>query len=225
MIPVNEPLLDGNEKRYLCECIDTGWISSEGPFVERFEESFASRHGRRHGIAVANGSLALDLAFAALDLAPGDEVVMPSFTIISCAAAIVRAGGVPIPVDCDRSWNMDPALLEAAIGPRTKAVLVVHIYGLPSDMDRIVQIAAEKGLTIVEDAAQAHGQSFREHSCGSFGLMSTFSFYPNKHVTTGEGGMVLVDDPRLADKLRQLAGGRLMGRGADPQARHGRVPT
>src|SRR5215510_12978261 len=131
-IPVNEPLLDGKEKEYLCECIDTGWISSEGPFVERFEKLFAARVGRKHGIAVANGSVALDAAVVALGLKAGDEVIMPSFTIISCAAAVVRAGAKPVLVDSDpQTWNMDVEKVAANITPRTKAIMVVHIYGLP----------------------------------------------------------------------------------------------
>ena len=132
MIPVNTPLVDGNEERYLVECIRSGWVSSEGPFVERFEEQFAARVGRRFGIAVANGSLALDAAVAALDIGHGDEVIMPTFTIISCAAAVVRAGAKPVLVDCDPiTWNMDVAAIEARITSRTKAIMAVHIYGLP----------------------------------------------------------------------------------------------
>ena len=205
MIPVNEPLLDGNEKKYLVECIDTGWISSEGPFIRRFEEQFAATVGRRHGIAVANGSLALDAALVALDLSPGDEVLMPSFAIISCAAAIVRAGAVPVVIDADPvTWNMDVTQIERHITPRTKAIMVVHIYGLPSDMDPILALANKYGLRVVEDAAEMHGQSYRGRPCGSFGDLSIFSFYPNKHITTGEGGMIVTDSGALADKCRGL---------------------
>lgn len=205
MIPVNEPLLDGNEKKYLNECIDTGWISSEGPFIRRFEEQFASVVGRRHAIAVSNGSVALDAALVALDLRPGDEVLLPSFTIISCAAAIVRAGAVPVAIDADPlTWNMDVSQLEANITARTKAIMVVHIYGLPCDMDPILGLAEKYGLQIVEDAAEMHGQSYRGRPCGSFGEMSTFSFYPNKHITTGEGGMIVTDSDELAEKCRGL---------------------
>ena len=140
MIPVNTPLLDGNEERYLVECIRSGWVSSEGPFVERFEEQFAARVGRRFGIAVANGSLALDAAVAALDIGHGDEVIMPTFTIISCAAAVVRAGAKPVLVDCDPiTWNMDVAAIEARITSRTKAIMAVHIYGLPVDMAPLLE--------------------------------------------------------------------------------------
>ncbi len=205
MIPVNEPLLDGNEKKYLLECIDTGWISSEGPFIHRFEEQFAATVGRRHAIAVANGSMALEAAMVSLDLSSGDEVLMPSFTIISCAAAIVRIGAVPVVIDADPvTWNMNVAKIEAAITPRTKAIMVVHIYGLPCDMDPILSLAARYGLRVIEDAAEMHGQTYRGQPCGSFGDISTFSFYPNKLVTTGEGGMIVTDSDALAERCRSL---------------------
>ena len=205
MIPVNEPLLDGDELRLLRECIETGWISSEGPFVSRFEEQFAARMGRHYGVAVANGTAALEIAVAALDLGPGDEVIMPAFTIISCAGAIVRAGAVPVLVDADpATWNMRVEEIEARITPRTRAIMVVHIYGLPVDMDPLLAVATRHGLAIIEDAAQMHGQTYRGRPCGSFGDVSTFSFYPNKHVTTGEGGMVVTDRPEVAEAARSL---------------------
>ena len=205
MIQVNEPLLDGNEKKYLNECIDTGWISSEGPFIKRFEEGFAATMGRKHAIAVANGSMALDAAVAALNLEPGAEVLLPSFTIISCAAAIVRAGLVPVAVDADATtWNIDVSLIEAAITTRTKAIMVVHIYGLPCDMDPILAIANRHGLKMIEDAAEMHGQTYRGKPCGSFGDVSVFSFYPNKHITTGEGGMIVTNSDAIAAKCRSL---------------------
>ena len=205
LIPVNKPLLDGNEKKYLAECIDTGWISSEGPFVSRFEREFASEMGRRHGVAVANGSVALDAAVVALGLGQGDEVILPTLTIISCVAAIVRAGATPVLVDCDAAtFNMRPDLVAEKITSRTRAIMVVHIYGLPVDMDPILALAGKHGLKIIEDAAEAHGASYRERCCGSFGDLSIFSFYPNKHVTTGEGGMILSDDDELAERCRSL---------------------
>lgn len=205
MIPVNEPLLDGNEKKYLAECIDSGWISSEGPFVKRFESEFAERVGRKHAVAVANGSLALDAAIVALGLEPGSEVIMPSFTIISCATAIIRAGCVPVVVDADQlTWNIDPRKIEACITPRTRAIMAVHIYGLPCDMEAILDIVKRYNLRLIEDAAEAHGQSYRDRPCGSFGDISIFSFYPNKHVTTGEGGMIVTDSDDLAEKCNGL---------------------
>ena len=205
MIPVNRPLLDGNEKRYLCECIDTEWISSEGPFVKRLESGFSALCGRKHGTAVCNGSVALDLALAALRIGPGDEVVLPSFTIISCVAAIVRAGATPVLVDCQQdTWNMDPNLVAAKITPRTKAIMVVHIYGLPVDMDPILELAKRHKLFVIEDAAEQHGQTYKGRKVGSFGDITTVSFYPNKHITTGEGGMVLTDDDELTARCRDL---------------------
>ena len=204
-IPVNEPLLDGNEKKYLLECIDSGWISSEGPFVKEFEEKFAARVGRKHAIAVTNGTAAIDAAVDALGIGPGDEVILPTFTIISCILQIVRSGATPVLVDSDPlTWNMDVTQIESKITPRTKAIMVVHIYGLPVDMDSVLDIAKRYGLKIIEDAAETHGQTYRGKPCGSFGDISTFSFYPNKHITTGEGGMIVTDDDELAETCRSL---------------------
>ena len=204
-VAVNEPLLDGNEEKYLVECIRSGWISSEGPFVTRFESSFAERVNRRHGVAVCNGSVALDLAVTVLDIGIGDEVIMPAHTIISCPAAVVRAGATPVLVDCDPlTYNMRVDEIEARITAKTRAIMVVHIFGLPVDMDPLMALAQKYGLKIIEDAAEMHGQTYRDKPCGSFGDVSTFSFYPNKHITTGEGGMVVVNDDRLADRLRAM---------------------
>jgi len=205
-IPVNEPLLGGNEGRYLAQCVDTGWVSSEGPFVGRFEAGFAARTGRAHAVAVANGTAALELAMAALGLGPGDEVILPSFTIISCAAAVVRAGAVPVVVDSDpRTWCMDVGAVRAALTPRTRAVMAVHIYGLPVDMDPLLELAEAHGLAVIEDAAEAHGLTYKGRPCGGMGTVSVLSFYPNKLVTTGEGGMVLTGDAALAARVRSLA--------------------
>lgn len=205
MIPVNQPLLDGNEKRYLIECIDSGWISSEGPFVKSFEVKFAELVGRKHAIAVANGTAAIDAAIESLGIGPGDEVIMPSFTIISCIAQIVRNGAKPVLIDADpHTWNMDVNAIELKITPRTKAIMAVHIYGLPVDMDPILIIARKYGLKVIEDAAQVHGQTYKGKACGSFGDISTFSFYPNKHITTGEGGMIVTDCDELAEQCCSL---------------------
>ena len=204
-VPVNEPLLDGNEKKYLLECIEAGWISSEGPFVRKFEEQFASRVERKYGVAVANGSVALDAAVTALGIGPGDEVIMPTFTIISCAAAVVRAGAKPVLVDSDpHTWNMNIDHVASRITSRTRAIMVVHIYGLPVDMNPLIALAQRHGLWIIEDAAEMHGQEYCNRPCGSFGVISTFSFYPNKHITTGEGGMIVTDDEHLAERCRGL---------------------
>lgn len=198
-IPVNIPLLNGNEKKYLIECIDTGWISSEGPFIKQFEEKFAAKMGRKYGVAVSNASVALDALAIALDLKPGDEVIMPTFTIICCASAITRVGAVPVLVDADsETWNMDVSAIEAKITSRTKAIMVVHIYGIPVDMDPVIALAKKYNLKIIEDAAEQHGQHYKGRPVGSFGDISCFSFYPNKHITTGEGGMIATDDLHLA---------------------------
>ena len=204
-IPVNEPLLNGNEKKYLTECIDTGWISSEGPFVKKFEEQLATQVDRRFGVAVCNGTAALDAAIEALGIGYGDEVILPAFTIISCITQIIRAGAKPVLVDSDpMTWNMDVNQIEAKITAKTKAIMIVHIYGLPVDVDPVLELAKRYGLKVLEDAAEMHGQTYKGKSCGSFGDISTFSFYPNKHITTGEGGMILTNDQVLAETCQGL---------------------
>jgi len=209
VIPVNEPVLTGNEAKYLVECIDTGWISSEGQFVRRLEKGLAAVTAQRHGVAVVNGSAALELAVVALGIGPGDEVILPTFTIVSCAAAIIRAGATPVVVDSDPlTWNLNPAKIEDSITPHTKAIMAVHVYGLPVDMDPVMDIAGRHRLKVIEDAAEQLGQTYLSENglcpVGSFGDIATFSFYPNKHVTTGEGGMVVTSDDALADRCRQL---------------------
>lgn len=204
-IPVNEPLLNGNEKKYLVECVETGWISSEGPFIREFEARFAARVGRKHGIAVSNGTAAIDAAVEALGIGPGDEVILPAFTIISCVLQIVRSGAKPVLVDADPlTWNMNVAQIEDKITSRTKALMAVHIYGLPVDMAPIEGLCERYGLSLIEDAAEVIGQTYEGKLCGSFGDISTVSFYPNKHITTGEGGMILTDDDDLAERCRSL---------------------
>lgn len=204
-IPVNEPLLNGNEKKYLCECIDTGWISSEGPFVKEFEQKMSAAVGRKYGIAVSNGTAALEVAAQALKIGEGDEVIMPTFTIISCAMAITKLGAVPVLVDSDiNDWNMNVEEIESKITNKTKAIMIVHMYGLPVQVDKVLELAKKYNLKVIEDAAEMHGQTYNGKPCGSFGDISTFSFYPNKHITTGEGGMVLTDDEELAERCRSL---------------------
>ena len=204
-IPVNEPLLNGNEKKYLCECIDTGWISSEGPFVKEFENKMSATVNRKYGIAVSNGTAALEVAAQALGIQKGDEVIMPAFTIISCAMAVTKLGAVPVLVDSSLdTWNMNVDEIEAKITSRTKAIMIVHIYGLPVDAEPILALAEKYNLKIIEDAAEMHGQTYKGKCCGSFGDISTFSFYPNKHITTGEGGMIVTDDEELAERCRML---------------------
>jgi perosamine synthetase len=204
-IPVNEPLLGSKEKKYLLECIETGWISSEGAFVEKFEKNLAKALLRNHGIAVSSGTAALDVAIEALGISRGDEVILPSFTIISCINQIVRVGAIPVLVDSDpNTWNMNINQIEEKITMRTKAIMAVHIYGLPVDLDPVISLAKKYNLKVIEDAAEMHGQSYKGKPCGSFGDISTLSFYPNKHITTGEGGMILTNDDQLAKNCRSL---------------------
>lgn len=205
MIPVNVPLLNGNEKKYLEECIDSGWISSEGPFVSRFENEFSKYVGKDYGIAVSNGSAALDVAIKALNFEKGSEVICPTFTIISPVQSLISQGLVPVLVDSNEdTWNMDVHQIEAKITSKTKAILVVHIYGLPVDMSPILQLAKKYNLKIIEDAAEMHGQTYNGKKCGAFGDVSIFSFYPNKHITTGEGGMILTSDVNIAERCKKL---------------------
>ena len=204
-IPVNVPLLSGNEKKYLNECIDTGWISSEGPFVKIFEEEFAKLVNKKYAISVTSGSTALEAAITALDLREGDEVILPTFTIISCVAPLIRLGVVPVFVDSDVvTWNMDVTQIEEKITKLTKAIMAVHIFGMPVDMDPLISIAREHNLLIIEDAAEAIGLNYKGKACGSFGDISTFSFYPNKLITTGEGGVIVTDDENIAERCRSL---------------------
>jgi perosamine synthetase len=214
MIPVNEPLLGGREMEYVGECLRTGWISSAGRFIEEFERQWAAYCGMKYGVAVSNGTCALQIAVRCLDLKAGDEIIMPTFTIISCALAIVEAGCVPVLVDCDpRTWCMDVSQIEAKITSRTRAIMPVHIYGHPVDMDPLIALAARHNLVIIEDAAEVHGAEClcgRDgpdptwKRCGGIGHISAFSFYANKLITTGEGGMVLTNDPGYAERARSL---------------------
>jgi perosamine synthetase len=214
MIPVNEPLLEKREEELVVECLRSGWISSAGKFIEDFEQRWADYCGRRYGIAVSNGTAALQLAFACIGLQPGDEVILPTFTIISCALAVIYNGGVPVLVDSDpRTWCMDVKQVKDKISQKTRAIMPVHIYGHPVDMNPLELLAEKYGLAIIEDAAEAHGAEYLSERnatnsvwrrCGSFGTLSCFSFYANKLVSTGEGGMVLTDDAELADRARSL---------------------
>ena len=204
-IPVNEPLLNGNEKKYLCECIDSGWVSSEGPFVKAFEQKMSISVTRKYGIAVSSGTAALETAVQALGIGHGDEVIMPTFTIISCAMAVTKLGAVPVFVDSDlHTWNMNVDDIEAKITDRTKAIMIVHLYGLPVEVDKVLELAKKYDLKVIEDAAEMYGQMYHGKPCGSFGDISTFSFYPNKLVTTGEGGMIVTDDAELAERCQFL---------------------
>ncbi len=204
-IPVNEPSIGDREKELVNECLDSGWISSEGPFVEQFEKSLSKRVNRKYGIACSSGTAALDLAIASLRIGIGDEVIIPTFTIISCASAVIKSGATPIFIDADPiTWNMDVDYIEDAITPKTVAIMAVHIYGLPVDMDPLIEIANKYGLYVIEDAAELIGAKYKNKNCGSFGHISTFSFYPNKQITTGEGGMVLTNDSEISNRCKSL---------------------
>lgn len=221
MIRVNEPLLDRSVLTNVTRCIEDGWISGEGPFVEEFERRWAEYCGMPYGVAVCNGTAALELAVDALGLRPGDEVILPSFTIISCVLAVLEAGAIPVLVDCEPdTWCMDVTEVAARITARTRAVMPVHIYGHPVDMEPLRRIATENGLVIIEDAAEAHGATYRGQRAGSLGDMSCFSFYANKIVTTGEGGMVLARDQGVLERLRS---GRNLGFGPGRRFQHARL--
>lgn len=205
MIPVNTPAFQGNEKKYLAECIDSGWVSSDGPFVRQFENNFANYVGRKYAVAVSNGTAAIDVAIKALQLKEGDEIILPTFTIISCIHEIIRSGLKPVFVDSDLStWNMDVSKIESLITSKTRAIMVVHIYSFPVDLKPIENLAKEHNLFVIEDAAEMHGQTYQGKQCGSFGDISTFSFYPNKHITTGEGGMILTDNEHFYERAKSL---------------------
>jgi len=204
-VPVNEPYLYGNEKKYLQKCITDGFISSSGPFVEDFEKKFAKRVKRKFAISVSNGTAALQLAFESLNIKKNEEVILPSFTIISCILPVIRSGAKPILVDSDPiTWNMDVNEIEKKINSKTRAIIAPHIYGLPIDMDPLLKIAKKYNLKVIEDAAEALGLKYKTRECGSFGDVSTFSFYANKHITTGEGGMIVTDNKQIAEKCRSL---------------------
>ena len=202
---VNEPLLNGNEKKYLLDCFDDRYISSSGKYLDQFENKFAKIVNRKYAIAVSNGTVALQLAVDSLNIKKNDEIILPSFTIISCILPFIRLGAKPILIDSDvKTWNMDIGKIEKVITKKTKAILVPHIYGLPVDMDPLIKIAKKYKLKLIEDAAEVLGLKYNNRPCGSFGDISTFSFYANKHITTGEGGMIVTDNKKIADKCRSL---------------------
>lgn len=204
-LPVAEPFLSDKELKYVSECVLTGWISSAGKFVTRFEEMLANFCGVRHSIATSSGTAALHLALLALDVGPGDEVIVPTLTFIATANAVTYTGARPIFVDSEpETWNIDPNKIEEAITSRTQAIIPVHLYGHPANMDRIIEIATHHGLVVIEDAAEAHGARYKDRHVGSIGDIGIFSFYGNKTITTGEGGMVVTNKADLAEKIRIL---------------------
>lgn len=205
MIPVCEPLLTERDRELVWECLQSGWISSAGPYIEEFESRWSTYCGMPFGVSVSSGTAALQIAIELLNLEPGDEVILPSFAIISPVLAVVRCGGLPVLVDSNPDdWQMNVGQIAERITPRTRAILVVHTYGHPADMEPILEIARHHGLTVIEDAAEAHGAEYRGRKCGGLGDISVFSFYANKLITTGEGGMLLVRDIRLAERARSL---------------------
>jgi perosamine synthetase len=215
-IPVAAPALVGREREYVLDCLDSTWISSSGSYLRRFESAFAEFCGVSHAVSCCNGTVAVHLALLAHGVGPGDEVIVPTLTYVASANPIVYCGGTPVFVDAEpRTWNMDPERVAEAISPRTKGIVAVHLYGHPVDMDPILELAERHGLWVVEDAAEAHGATYRGRIAGSMGSLATFSFYGNKIITSGEGGMVVCDDEQLARVVRQLH-----GQGQDPQRRY-----
>ena len=205
VIPVCEPMLPGNEKRYVTDCMDTNWISSKGRYIGCFEESFAEACGVKHGVSCANGTAALHLLLHAMRVGPGDEVIVPTFTIVANANMVHLTGARPVFVDSEpRTWNIDADRVAEKITERTKAVMAVHIYGHPCEMDALRTIADEHDLWLIEDGAEAFGARLRGRKVGSMGHGASFSLYANKMITTGEGGMIVTDDVELATLLRLL---------------------
>ena len=215
-IPVAAPMLVGNEKAYVMDCLESSWISSNGKYIKQFEDAFAEFCEARHAISCCNGTVALHVALKALGVESGDEVIVPTLTFISTANAVTYCGGRPVFIDSEpETWNLDPTLIESKITPRTKGIIVVHLYGQPADMDAIMSIARRRGLFVIEDAAEAHGAEYKGRRVGSIGDIATFSFYGNKIITSGEGGMVTTNDENLAQKVRLLK-----GQGMDPERRY-----
>lgn len=215
-IPVAAPALVGNEKKYVMDCLDSTWISSSGKYIEQFENGFAEFCGVKHALSCSNGTVALHLALLALGIGPGDEVIVPTLTFVATANAVVYCGATPVFVDSEpQTWNMDVNLVRERITDRTRAIIAVDLYGHPMDMDPLVELAREHNLFVVEDAAEAHGAEYKGRRTGSLADIATFSFYGNKIITTGEGGMVTTDDDQLAQRVRQLK-----GQGQDPTRRY-----
>ena len=215
-ISVAQPKLAGNERRYVLDCLDTTWISSNGKYIGAFEAEFARFCGTKHAIAANNGTTALHLALVALGLAPGDGVIVPTVTYIATANAVRYCGATPVLVDvCPDTMNIDPAEIQRKITPKTRGIIPVHLYGHPAEMGPICEIADKHGLFVLEDAAEAHGAEYLGRKVGSLGKCATFSFFGNKIITTGEGGMVTTNDDELAAKLRLYR-----GQGVDPKRRY-----
>lgn len=204
-IPISEPSIEGNELAYVTDCVKSGWVSSLGQYIGKFEQGFADFCQVPYGVSVFNGTVALHLALVALGIGPGDEVIVPSLTFVATMNAVLYTGATPIFVDSEReSWNMDPADVVLKITPRTKAIIIVHLYGHPAKMDELMKIAKKHNLAVIEDAAESHGAEYKGKKVGSFGDAGCFSFYGNKIITTGEGGIVVTSNQELADKMHFL---------------------
>lgn len=205
MIPVCEPKLSGKELEYVTECIKTNWISSKGRYITEFEEKFSKYCNAKFGIATMNGTTAIHLALASLGIKSGDEVILPTFTMIATVNPIAYCGAKPVLIDAEtETWNIDPSKIEEKITDKTKAILVVHTYGHPCNMDPILEIARKYGLYVIEDAAEAHGAEYNGKKVGVLGDVGCFSFYANKIITTGEGGMVITNDEKIAEMANLL---------------------
>lgn len=205
MIPVCEPSLIGNEIEYVTDCLKSNWISSSGKYIQMFEEKFSSFCQVKYGVGCSNGTVAIHLALESLGIGKKDEVIVPTFTMIASSNAVIYSGAKPVLVDADKeTWNIDANLIEEKITKKTKAIMPVHIYGHPCDMDAINKIAKKYNLLVVEDAAESHGAEYKGKRTGSLSDAAAFSFYSNKIITTGEGGMVVTGDEKIAEKSRLL---------------------
>jgi perosamine synthetase len=215
-IPVAAPVLEGNEKRYVLDCLESTWISSTGKYIDGFERAFAQHCNADHAITCTNGTAALHLSLLGLGIGPGDEVIVPTFTYVAVANAVRYCGATPVFVDVDPDyWGMDPTHLQSRITERSKAIVAVHIFGHPCDMDPILYLSRRYGIPVLEDAAEAHGAKHKGRPVGTLGSVGTYSFYGNKIVTCGEGGMVVTNDDSLAARIRLLK-----GQGMDPNQRY-----
>jgi perosamine synthetase len=205
VIPVFAPWLSENVRRYVLDCVDSGWISSLGEYVGRFEREFAAFCEARHAVATSNGTTALHLALVTLGIGPGDEVLVPDLTFVATANAVRYSGAMPVFVDADPiTWTLDPADARRKVTARTRAIVPVHLYGHPADLDPLLELARTHDLRVVEDAAEAHGARYKGRRVGALGHVGVFSFYGNKIITTGEGGMVVTNDPALAERAAFL---------------------
>lgn len=204
-IPVSEPKLAGNETKYVMDCLETAWISSKGVYIEQFENKFAQYTGTSHAISTGNGTVALHLSLLAYDVGPGDEVIVPTLTYIATVNAVSYCGATPVFVDSEMAtWNIDTEAIEAKITPRTKGIIVVHLYGHPVDMDAVMKLARKYNLFVIEDAAEAHGAEYKGIKVGSIGDIGVFSLFGNKVITTGEGGVITTNSDEVAAKIRLL---------------------